>query len=149
MQEISSNSYTKIFEDDITLIFDLRGIALRWSIYIHREVSKLFGRIHKSLPLSLSATPKNRHEVVIMYFGRTSEVLMMNSERMVIPKERFTLGQLLSTLYKRGGQWEDELDDSQLQCTVNGLDAKLFDTITVDAEICITSKRVPVARIAF
>ena len=66
---------------------------------------------------------------------------MMTSERMVIPSGRYTLGQLLCSLYKRGDRWVDELDDSHLMCTVNGRDARLFDTIAPGAEICISSRK--------
>ena len=66
---------------------------------------------------------------------------MMTSERMVIPSGRYTLGQLLCCLYKRGDRWVDELDDSHLLCTVNGREARLFDTIAPGAEICISSKK--------
>jgi hypothetical protein len=66
---------------------------------------------------------------------------MMTSERMVIPSGRYTLGQLLCSLYKRGDRWVDELDDSDLMCTVNGRDARLFDTIAPGAEICISSRK--------
>ena len=74
-----------------------------------------------------------------MYFGRTRESLMMTSERMVIPSGRYTLGQLLCSLYKRGDRWVDELDDSHLMCTVNGREARLFDPIVPGVEICISS----------
>jgi molybdopterin converting factor small subunit len=74
-----------------------------------------------------------------MYSGHTRESLMVTSERMAIPDGRYTLGQLLCNLYKRGDQWVDELDDDNLVCTVNGRDAKLFDTIEAGAEICISS----------
>jgi hypothetical protein len=101
----------------------------------------LLGRISKTLFLSPTASLVSRHEVAIMYFGRTSEFLMMTSERMVIPTGRYTLGQLLCSLYKRGDRWVDELDDSHLMCTVNGREARLFDTIAPGAEICISSRR--------
>jgi len=101
----------------------------------------LLGRMSKTLFLSPAASLVSRHEVAIMYFGRTSEFLMMTSERMVIPTGRYTLGQLLCGLYKRGDRWVDELDDSHLMCTVNGQDASLFDTIRPGAEICICSRK--------
>jgi len=104
-------------------------------------LSVLLGRMNKSLFLSPAASLVSRHEVAIMYFGRTSESLMMTSERMVIPSGRYTLGQLLCSLYKRGDRWVDELDDSHLMCTVNGRDARLFDTIAPGAEICISSRK--------
>ena len=101
----------------------------------------LLGRVNKTFFLSPAASLVSRHEVAIMYFGRTSESLMMTSERMVIPSGRYTLGQLLCSLYKRGDRWVEELDDSDLMCTVNGRDARLFDTIKPGAEICISSRK--------
>lgn len=76
-----------------------------------------------------------------MYFGRTSEFLMMTSERIVILAGRYMPGQLLCSLYKRGDHWVDELDDSHLMCTVDGREARLFDTIAPGAEICLSSRK--------
>ena len=101
----------------------------------------LLGRMNKTLFQSSTAALVSRHEVAIMYFGRTSEFLMMTSERMVIPSGRYTLGQLLCSLYKRGDRWVDELDDSHLMCMVNGREARLFDTIAPGAEICISKRK--------
>lgn len=101
----------------------------------------LLGRVNKTLFLSPTTFLVSRHEVAIKYFGRTSEFLMMTSERMVIPSGRYTLGQLLCSLYKRGDRWVDELDDSHLMCMVNGREARLFDTIEPGAEICISSRK--------
>ncbi len=92
----------------------------------------LLGRMNKTFFQSPAASHVSRHEVSIMYFGRTSESLKMTSGRC-------TLGQLLCSLYKRGDRWVDELDDSHLMCTVNGREAKLFDTIEPGAEIRISS----------
>jgi len=141
MQEISSSRYAGIIETDGALITGVRDIARRWSFYISSGLSDLLDRMKKTLFLSPTASLVSRHEVAIMYFGRTSEFLMMTSERMVIPTGRYTLGQLLCSLYKRGDRWVDELDDSHLMCTVNGRDARLFDTIKPGAEICISSRR--------
>jgi hypothetical protein len=101
----------------------------------------LLGRMIKALFLSPTASLVSRHEVAILYLGRTSEFLRLTSERMVIPTGRYTLGQLLCSLYKRGDRWEDELDDSNLMCTVNGREARLFDTIKPGAQICISSRK--------
>lgn len=111
------------------------------SFFVSGGLSDLLGRVNKTLFQSHTASLVSRHEVAIMYFGRTSEFLMMTSERMVIPTGRYTLGQLLCSLYKRGDRWVDELDDSHLMCTVNGRDARLFDTIKPGAEICISSRK--------
>ena len=60
---------------------------------------------------------------------------------MNIPTGRYTLGQLLCNLYKRGDRWVDELDNSDLMCTVNGREARLFDTLAPGAKICISSRK--------
>jgi hypothetical protein len=101
----------------------------------------LLGRVNKTLFHSPTISLVSRHEVAIIYFERTSEFLMMTSERMVIPSGRYTLGQLLCSLYRRGDRWVEELDDSHLLCTVNGREARLFDPIAPGAEICISSKK--------
>ncbi|MFA6920992.1 MAG: MoaD/ThiS family protein [Gallionella sp.] len=84
---------------------------------------------------------KRKHAVSIMYFGRTSEFLMMTSERMVIPNGIYTLEQLLDRLRIRGGRWACELDDSHVICTVNGKAAALSDTIEAGGEIGIFSSK--------
>lgn len=86
------------------------------------------------------ASLKRKHEVSIMYFGRTSEFLM-TSERMVIPNEIYTLEQVLNRLRIRGGRWACELDDSHVLCTVNGKDAMLSDTVEAGGEIGIFSSK--------
>ena len=101
----------------------------------------LLGRMSKTLFLSPADSLVSRHEVAIMYAGHALESLMMTSERMIIPSGRYTLGQLLCSLYKRGDRWVDELDDSQLMCTVNGSEARLFDTIEPGAKICLSSRK--------
>ena len=141
MQEISSNRFAGIIKTNDALIAGVRGIVRRVSFFVSSGLSNLLGRINKPHFLSPTASLVSRHEVAIMYFGRTSEFLMMTSERMVIPTGRYTLGQLLCSLYKRGDRWVDELDDSNLMCTVNGWDARLFDPIEVGAEICISSRK--------
>lgn len=141
MQEISPKHFAGIIETNDALITGVHGIARRMSFFVGSSLSKLLGRMNKTLFLSPTASLVSRHEVAIMYFGRTSESLMMTSERMVIPTGRYTLGQLLCSLYKRGDRWVDELDDSHLMCTVNGRDARLFDTIKPGAEICISSRK--------
>jgi hypothetical protein len=162
MQEISLSRFANSIETDGALIIGVRGIARRLSFFVGRlsvlrfeahtpfdklkangllTLTGLLGRMNKSLFLSPTASLVSRHEVAIMYFGRTSEFLMMTSERMVLPTGRYTLGQLLRSLYKRGDRWVDELDDSHLMCTVNGRDARLFDTIKPGAEICISSRK--------
>lgn len=139
MQEFSTGRYPNFVESNDALINGVRGIARRLSFHAGGAISNLPGRVNKTLLQSSTASLVSRHEVAIMYSGRTSKSLMMTSERMVIPTGCFTLGQLLCNLYKRGDRWVDELDDSHLLCRVNGQDASLFDTIKPGAEICISS----------
>jgi len=141
MQEISTSRFAGVIETNGALIAAVRGIARRMSFFVSSGLSNLLGRMNKTFFLSPAASLVSRHEVAIMYFGSTSESLMMTSECMVIPSGRYTLGQLLCSLYKRGDRWVEELDDSDLMCTVNGRDARLFDTIKPGAEICISSRR--------
>lgn len=141
MQDISSIFFSGIVETSDVLIAGVRGVARRMSFFVRSGPSNLLGRINKTLFQTPSASLVRRHEVAIMYFGRTSESLMMTSERMVIPSGRYTLGQLLCSLYRRGDRWVDELDDSHLMCTVNGREARLFDTIEPGAEICFSSTK--------
>ena len=141
MQGISSNRFARIAETNDALIAGVSGVARRVSFFVGNGLSNLLGRVNKTLFQSPTASLVSRHEVAIMYFGRTSEFLMMTSERMVTPSGRYTLGQLLCSLCKRGARWTYELDDSHLLCTVNGREASLFDTIKPGAEICLFSKK--------
>lgn len=148
MQDISLIFFSGIIETSDVLIAGVRrfvrSFVLRQAQYerpFNFDFNDLLGRVNKTLFQSPTASLVSRHEVAIMYFGRTSEFLMMTSERMVIPSGRYTLGQLLCSLYKRGDRWVDELDDSHLMCTVNGREARLFDTIAPGAEICLSSRK--------
>lgn len=148
MQEFSSGRYPSFVETNDALITGVRrfvrSLVLRHAQYerpFNFGLSDLLGRMHKTFFLSPTASLASRHEVAILYLGRTSEFLRLTSERMVIPTGCYTLGQLLCSLYKRGDRWVDELDDSHLLCTVNGREARLFDPIKPGAEICISSKR--------
>lgn len=87
------------------------------------------------------ASLESKHEIAILYFGRASEFLLMTSERMAIPDEDYTLGQMLNSLRKRGGRWAYELDDNHVVCTVNGKTARSLDIIRPGAEINILSRK--------
>ena len=171
MQEFSSGRYPGFIETNDALITGVRGIARSLVLrqadittshsarlskdenqvagyqherpfnLFHTGLSKFLGRVNKTFFHSPAASLVSRHEVAIMYFGRTSEFLMMTSERMVIPSGRYTLGQLLCSLYKRGDRWVDELDDSHLMCTVNGREVRLFDRIEPGEEIFLSSRK--------
>ena len=138
MQEFSSNSYSGIIETHVALISDAGSVARRLSLYVGNRLGHLLGRMHKATSLSPATVRASRREVAIKYFGRGSEWMRMT---MVIPDGRYTLGQLMCSLYKRGDAWVDRLDDSELACTVNGRDAKLFDTIEPGAEIRIALRK--------
>lgn len=141
MQDISSIFFTCIIETSDVLIAGVRSIPGRVSFFVGNGLGNLLGRMNKTLFQSPTASLVSRHEVAILYLGRTSEFLRLTSERMVIPTGCYTLGQLLCSLYKRGDRWVDELDDSHLLCTVNGQEARLFDPIAPGAEICISSRK--------
>ena len=141
MQEFSSGRYPVLIETPDPLISGVRGIARRLSFFVGSGLDTLLGTIGKARFQSRSAYLANRNEIEILYVGRTSEFLMTTSERLVIPAGRYTLGQLLCSLYKRGDRWVEELDDSHLMCTVNGRNAGLFDTILPGAEICFSSTK--------
>ena len=141
MQHISSIFFSGVIETSDVLIAGVRSIPRRVSYFVGNWLSDLLGRMNKTRFMSPTDSLVSRNEVAIMYFGRTSEFLMMTSERMVIPTGRYTLGQLLCSLYKRGDRWVDELDGSHLLCTVNGQEAGLFDPIAPGAEVCISSRK--------
>jgi hypothetical protein len=141
MQHINSILFSGVIETSDVLITGVRGTARRLSFLVGNGLGDALGRMHKRLFLSRSGSPASAHEVEIIYFGRTGESLKMTSERMAIPAGPYTVGKLLCSLYKRGDRWVDELDDSQLMCTVNGRKAGLFDTIAPGAEICLSSTR--------
>jgi molybdopterin converting factor small subunit len=84
---------------------------------------------------------KNQHEIEIMYFGRPSEFLMMTSERMVLPNEDCSIGQVLAQLRNRGGRWAHELDDRHLICTVNGSAVSSLDTLKMGDEMGLFSTK--------
>lgn len=100
----------------------------------------LLGRMYRLIFLRRAALER-RHEIAILYFGRTSEFLMMTSERMAIPAGRYTLGQLIGSLHKRGDRWVDELDDSHLVCMVNGREARSFHPVKAGDEVCFSSTK--------
>jgi hypothetical protein len=141
MQDISSILFSGVIESSDVLITGVRGTARRLSFLVGSRLSDALGRMHKRFLPPRSDSPASLHEVEIVYSGRTGVSLKMTSERMVLPAGSYTLGQLLCSLYKRGDRWVDELDDSQLMCTVNGREAGLFDTIAPGAEICLSSTR--------
>ena len=138
MHDISSLLFSGVIESSDVLISGMSDMARRTKIYIRRGLDNLPGRSHRTLCLHPASVEHSR-EVAITYYGRTAENLRMTSERIAIPAGDYTLGQLMCSLYRRGDQWVEELDDSSLVCTVNGREAMLFDTIEPGAEIRIAS----------
>lgn len=134
MQEIRSSG--DIVEPEASCRAAVRGLARRWFVD-----GGLFGRMSQLFFPFRAAALENRHEIAILYFGRTSEFLMMTSERMAIPGGICTLAQVMERLRVRGGRWVAELDDSHAMYAVNGQGAGLRDTISAGDEIRISSKK--------
>lgn len=84
---------------------------------------------------------KSKQVIEIMYFGRPSEMLMMTSERMVIPKAGYAITQVLEQLRQRGDRWVYELDDSHVICTINGRTVSLHDTLQTGDELGLFSSK--------
>lgn len=139
MEDINAIFFSGVFESSDVLITGLHGFARRVGFSLGNAFSNLPGRTNRSPLLPQAAPIQGRNEVTILYQGRARECLMMTSERIVIPDEDYTLGQLLCSLYRRGDRWVAELDDSNLMCMVNGHEATLFDTIEAGAEVRIAS----------
>ncbi len=126
--------------------FQINGRALfsesgriigRWNLF--NRLANFFGQIQKPHLLFSTAMLKSRNQVAILYFGRTSEFLVMTSERLDLPAEGFTLVQMLALLRLRGGRWTDELDESHVLCCIDGKEARLSDRIVAGSEIEISS----------
>jgi molybdopterin converting factor small subunit len=84
---------------------------------------------------------ESRHEIEIMYFGRTSDFLMMTSERIGISVEKYTLEEMLDRLRQRGDRWACELDSSYVICSINGKNALLSDELKIGDQIGIFSRK--------
>ncbi|MBI1173709.1 MAG: hypothetical protein GC139_00410 [Sideroxydans sp.] len=83
----------------------------------------------------------HRREVSIMYYGRSSEFLMVTSERMVLPDAPCTLKSILDRLRLRGARWAYELDDSHMFCEIDGKAGMLSSCVEPGAEIGIFSRK--------
>jgi molybdopterin converting factor small subunit len=101
-------------------------------------MKELFASIFLSLFRPGSAS---EDEIEIMYFGRTSEFLMMTSERLDISGGVHTLAQMLDGLRMRGDNWAYELDEDRVICTINRKAARLSDTVAAGDEIAIFSRK--------
>ncbi len=84
---------------------------------------------------------KSSHAIEIMYFGRSSEMLTMTSERMLIPSAGYAITHVLEQLRQRGGRWVYELDDSHVICTINGRTVGLHDTLKTGDELGLFSSK--------
>jgi molybdopterin converting factor small subunit len=81
------------------------------------------------------------NEIEIMYFGRTSDFLMMTSERIGISVEINTLEKMLDKLRQRVDRWACELDNSYVICLINGKNALLSDELKIGDQIGIFSRK--------
>jgi hypothetical protein len=79
MQESSSSRNAGVIQNNDAFINSVRSNARSLSFFVSKGLSGLFGRMKKTLFLSPTSTLVRRHEVAIMYFGRTSEFLMITS----------------------------------------------------------------------
>ncbi len=143
MQEIKSSCCDcgALIESDSGCVTAVRNVKQRWGLYIRCGLNSILGQMNWPLFSHSSASLKSKHEVAIIYFGRTSEFLLATSERMVIPGEAYTLEHVLNRLRKRGDKWAYELDDSHVVCTVSGKTAMLLDPIEAGAEVCVFSRK--------
>jgi len=138
MVHISSFFFSGIIESSDVFISGASDMARRMKIYLRRGLDNLPGRMYRAhLPQHDSL--ECSREVAILYCGRNAENLRMTSECIAISEGSYTLGQLMCSLYRRGDQWVEELDDSSLVCTINGREAMLFDSIEPGAEVRISS----------
>lgn len=80
-------------------------------------------------------------KIELLYFGRTSEFLMMTSERLVLAEHINTLAKVLGELRQRGGRWAYELADGHVLCTVDGASQNLSATVVDGNEIGVFSMR--------
>lgn len=87
----------------------------------------------------------HRQEIVLMYFCRTSDQLLMTSERMTIAEQGCPLEQVLQQLRLRGERWAYELHDSHVICTVNGQTAQRTFRLAEGDEVGIFSAKSPLA----
>lgn len=80
-------------------------------------------------------------QIELLYFGRTSEFLMMTSERLVLTEQVNTLAKVLGQLRQRGAAWAYELADGHVLCTVDGASQNLSARIADGNEIGVFSMR--------
>jgi len=80
-------------------------------------------------------------QVELLYFGRTSEFLMMTSERLLVSEQVNTLAKVLGELRQRGAAWAYELAEGHVLCTVDGESKNLSAEIRDGNEIGVFSMR--------
>lgn len=139
MSEISTASCTGLIESGGGFISGVCGLTRHF--HFVGRLSEFWGRMKNSLPCLSVGVLESRHEVAILYFGRTSEFLVKTSECMEIPDEGCTLDQMLHRLRQRGERWADELAGSHVVCFVDGKAAGLSDSISAGCLIEISSRK--------
>ncbi len=58
-------------------------------------------------------------KIKLLYFGRPRERLKLDSESAELPPAAATVADLLAALRARGGDWETELAETRVRCSVN------------------------------
>jgi sulfur-carrier protein len=58
-------------------------------------------------------------KINLLYFGRPREHLKLAAETAELPASAATVADLLASLRARGGDWEHELADTRVRCSVN------------------------------
>ena len=75
MQDISSILFSGVIESSDVLITGARGTAQRFRFLVGSGLSDVLGRMNKGFSSPRSGALARRHEVEIVYFGRTGESL--------------------------------------------------------------------------
>ena len=58
-------------------------------------------------------------KISVLYFGRPRDHLKRAAESADLPTDQATVADLLASLRARGGDWERELSESRVRCSVN------------------------------
>ena len=88
-----------------------------------------------------AAARKSKGQVIVMYYGRCSEYLMVTSECIVLPEGPCTLAQVIDGLRRRSPEWAYELDDGHMFCEIDGQPGSLTSNIEPGAEIGVFSRK--------
>lgn len=141
MQDIYPIYFSGIVEGREAIIAGVQDALLRVRFSWHTQGQMIAGKLKRSVN-ALPWRSNRRGAIAVRYGGRTGALLKRESERLSLPTEAYTVGQLMCELYGRGDCWKNALDDSQLNCMVNGRQASLFDRIKPGEEICFSAPEV-------